>query len=249
MPGHSLRMTAAAPVDTAATLVVAEVFGPTVQGEGPSLGRRASFIRLGGCNLSCDWCDSRETWDSERFDLRQTLTRTPVDEIVARALVGDPGLVVITGGEPLLHQKQPGWNMLLDRLDAAAVDIEVETNGTIAPDWTTSTRVTRFNVSPKLTHAGDLDAQRINGRALYALRCTERAAFKIVCATPEDVDEAALLAVAHNIPPELVWIMPEGTDPEQLRDRLTVLAEPAIAAGFNLTTRLHIEVWGTEKGR
>ena len=43
------------------TLVVAEVFGPTVQGEGPSAGRRASFIRLGGCNLHCDWCDTKFT--------------------------------------------------------------------------------------------------------------------------------------------------------------------------------------------
>lgn len=238
-----------APADTAATLVVAEVFGPTVQGEGPSLGRRASFIRLGGCNLTCDWCDTPETWNTGRFDLRQTLTRTPVDEIVARALVGAPGLVVITGGEPLLHQKQPGWDLLLNRLDAASVDIEVETNGTIAPDGATSSRVTRFNVSPKLAHAGDLEAKRVNGSALHALHCTERAAFKFVCATPEDVDEVALLAVAHRIPPDLVWIMPEGTDPDQLRDRLTVLAEPAIAAGFNLTTRLHITVWGTEKGR
>jgi organic radical activating enzyme len=242
-------MTTAAPVDTAATLVVAEVFANTVQGEGPSLGRRASFIRLGGCNLSCNWCDTPETWDSGRFDLRQTLTRTPVEEIVARALVGAPGLVVITGGEPLLHQRQRGWNMLLDRLDAAAVEIEVETNGTIVPNWTTSTRVTRFNVSPKLTHAGDLDEERIKDSALYALRCTERAAFKFVCATPEDVDEVALLAGAHQIPPELVWIMPEGTSHDRLQDRLAVLAGPAIAAGFNLTTRLHVHVWGDEKGR
>ncbi|MFJ4627162.1 7-carboxy-7-deazaguanine synthase QueE [Streptomyces sp. NPDC088847] len=242
-------MTGTAPVDTTATLVVAECFGPTVQGEGPSLGRRASFIRLGGCNLACDWCDTPETWDSERFDLRQTLTRTPVDEIVARALVGAPGLVVITGGEPLLHQKQPGWDLLLVRLAAAGVDIEVETNGTIPPSPFTARKVTRFNVSPKLGHSGDLEAKRINSDAIHHLMWTERAAFKIVCQSAEDVDEAALFACAHNIPPRLVWIMPEGVDAAQLRDRLAALAEPSIAAGFNLTTRLHIAVWGTEKGR
>ncbi|MGW8703346.1 7-carboxy-7-deazaguanine synthase QueE, partial [Streptomyces eurythermus] len=93
------------------------------------------------------------------------------------------------------------------------------------------------------------DAQRINDSALSALLGTERAAFKFVCATPEDIDEVALLAVAHNIPSELVWIMPEGTDSETLSRRHGEIADPAIAAGFNLTTRLHVHTWGAEKGR
>lgn len=49
-------------------LVVSEVFGPTFQGEGPSLGRRAGFVRLGRCNLDCSWCDTPNTWDWSRFD-------------------------------------------------------------------------------------------------------------------------------------------------------------------------------------
>lgn len=237
-------------VDTSATtLVVAEVFGCTVQGEGPSCGRRCSFIRLGGCNLACKWCDTPETWDGRRFDLRQTLTRTPVEEIVARALVGAPGLVVITGGEPLLHQRQRAWDDLLVRLAAAGVEIEVETNGTIPPTPHTASKVTRFNCSPKLAHAGDPEAKRINGKALAVLRWTGRVAFKFVCATPEDVDEVAAFARDHNIPERLVWIMPEGTSHDQLQARLAVLADPAIAAGFNLSTRLHVHCWGDEKGR
>jgi organic radical activating enzyme len=234
---------------TETTLVLAECFGPTVQGEGPSCGRRAAFIRLGGCNLSCSWCDSADTWDGGRFDLRQTLTRTPVEEIVARALVGAPGLVVITGGEPLLHQRQRAWDDLLVRLAAARVEIEVETNGTIPPTAHTASRVTRFNCSPKLAHAGDPEAKRVNGKAIAVLRWTDRAVFKFVCATAADVDEVAAFARAHNIPERLVWIMPEGTSHDRLQDRLAVLAEPAVAAGFNLSTRLHVHVWGDEKGR
>lgn len=236
-------------VDTSATLVVAEVFGPTYQGEGPSCGRRASFIRLGGCNLACAWCDTPETWDATRFDLRQTLTRTPVDDLIARALVGAPRIVVITGGEPLLHQKQPAWDDLLVRLAAAGAEVEVETNGTIPPTNRTTDRVTRFNVSPKLAHAGDPEAKRVNGKAIAVFRWTGRAVFKFVCATEQDVDEAARFTVDHNIPPHLVWVMPEGTSHEQLQARLTVLAEPALTAGFNLTPRLHVSIWGTEKGR
>jgi len=236
-------------VDTTQTLVIAETFGPTIQGEGPSAGRRASFIRTGGCNLACSWCDSSFTWDGRRYDLRAELTRTPVTAITARALQGAPGLVVITGGEPLLQQEQPGWALLLDTLVTAGVDVEIETNGTIAPSSYTAASVTRFNVSPKLGHAGDPVARRIRPEALAALHATGHAVFKIVCATAADVDEAATLTAAHGIPPSTVWIMPEGTTTPELCDHLAAIADPAIRAGFNLSTRLHVHVWGDERAR
>ncbi|MFM9590730.1 7-carboxy-7-deazaguanine synthase QueE [Streptomyces scabiei] len=236
-------------LDLSATLVVAETFGPTLQGEGPSCGRRCSFVRLGGCNLKCTWCDTPETWDASRYDLRQTLTRRTVADIMDRLMADDPMMVVITGGEPLLHQQQPGWTTLLHVLNGAGVEVEVETNGTVPPTPYTAARVTRFNVSPKLTHAGDPEHKRINGKALAVLRWTNRAAFKFVCATAADVEEAARFVIAYNLPPRRVWIMPEGTDRDDVHARLQTLAEPAIAAGFNLTTRLHISLWGDEKGR
>lgn len=242
-------MTAPAVEETAPSLVLSEVFGPTIQGEGPSTGRRCSFIRLGGCNLSCSWCDQPETWDATRYDLRATLTRTPVGDIVRRALEGAPGLVVISGGEPLLHQHQPGWSDLLTALFTAGVEVEVETNGTIPPTASTIERVTRFNCSPKLAHAGDTGSKRINGKALAVLRWSGRVAFKFVCQGLEDLEEVARFSRDHNIPERLVWIMPEGTTTPELNERLALLADPAICAGYNLTNRLHVALWGTEKGR
>src|SRR5687768_9454687 len=85
-------------------LVVSEVFGPTWQGEGPSLGRRAGFVRLGRCNLACSWCDTPYTWDWDRFDPAVELTRMSVDAIADRIASMEVPLVVITGGEPLLQQ-------------------------------------------------------------------------------------------------------------------------------------------------
>lgn len=235
--------------EAAPSLVLAECFGPTCQGEGPSCGRRCSFIRLGGCNLSCTWCDQPETWDASRFDLRATLTRTPVGDIVRRALDGDPRLVVISGGEPLLHQRQPGWADLLTALVTAGVEVEVETNGTIPPTPYTAERVSRFNCSPKLAHAGDPQAKRINGKALAVLRWTGRVCFKFVCTGPGDLEEVARFTRDHDIPPHLVWIMPECTDRADLNQRLALLAEPAITAGYNITSRLHVAVWGDERAR
>ncbi|MEU0273183.1 7-carboxy-7-deazaguanine synthase QueE [Streptomyces sp. NPDC006307] len=231
------------------TLVVREVFGPTVQGEGPSTGRRCAFVRLGGCNLTCGWCDTPETWDARRFDLRATLTRRTVEDIATRALAGGPAMVVITGGEPLLHQRQDGWHSLLGVLRAAGVEIEVETNGTQEPDQLTARWVTRFNVSPKLAHAGDPEDKRIRPQALRALHDTGKAAFKFVCQAAADVQEVRQFADTHALDPSRIWVMPEGTDTTALCNRLATIADPAIAAGFNLTTRLHVHAWGDEKGR
>src|SRR3954471_17795661 len=99
------------------TLVVAGVVGPTLHAQGASAGRRCSVIQMGGCNLSCVWCDSAFTWDSGRFDLSRELAYWSVPEVAAQALACDPSVVVISGGEPLLQQNSPGWPALLDALD------------------------------------------------------------------------------------------------------------------------------------
>ncbi|AXE82551.1 7-carboxy-7-deazaguanine synthase QueE [Streptomyces atratus] len=194
-------------------------------------------------------CDTPYTWDASRFDLRKELTRRPVPELVDRLLDGAPGIVVITGGEPLLHQRRPGWTALLDALTTAGVEIEVEANGTLVPSPYTAEHVTRFNVSPKLDHAGDPEDKRIRPEALAVLVATGRAAFKFVCRTPADVDQVAAHASTLGLPAHTVWVMPEGTTTAELDDRLRTIADPAIAAGFNLTTRLHVHAWGDERAR
>ena len=231
----------------AESLVVAGVFGPTFQGEGPSLGRRASFIRLGGCNLHCSWCDTPYTWDARRHNLREELTRRPVTDLVSEVAGHGTRLVVVTGGEPLLHQHQPGWEVLLRTLGLAGIEVEVETNGTIAPAGTTAW-VTRFNVSPKLAHAGDDATARIRPAALHALVGTGRASFKFVCRSEADLREVQAMTDTIGIPARNVWIMPEGTRADVITARLRDLASPVKAAGFNLTTRLHVLAWGDQRG-
>ena len=234
---------------TADTLMVSECFGATVQGEGPSLGRRASFIRLGGCNLGCTWCDSAFTWDADRFDLRTELQRRTVDSLLAEVAGHGTPLVVITGGEPLLHQLQPAWERLLTGVAAAGTEIEVETNGTRAPSSVTARLVTRFNVSPKLSSAGDPEEVRLRPGAVSVLLATGKAVFKFVCCAPADLEEVTAVCAVLGIPPALTWIMPEGTTADTVTSRLRDLAGPAIGRGFNLTTRLHIQIWGEERGR
>jgi 7-cyano-7-deazaguanosine (preQ0) biosynthesis protein QueE len=233
---------------TATTVVVSEVFGPTIQGEGPHAGQRAAFIRLGGCNLTCSWCDTPYTWDGKRHDLRAELHRVDIDQVRKQIRDINAARVVITGGEPLLQQ-QHGLTELAWQLRADARSLDVETNGTIAPLPALVAVVDLFVVSPKLPHAGMPTTKTINPKALRALRETGKAVFKFVCRTPGDVLLAERVATVQRIDSNEVWIMPEGTDADTLNRRGQDLISLALACGFNYTTRLHVLLWGSERGR
>jgi len=239
---------------TRETLVVSEVFGPTIQGEGPYTGRQVGFIRLGGCNLHCSWCDTPYTWDASRHDLRLELGRRTVTNILAHVDAMDVDTVVISGGEPLLQQRQPAWSWLLDRLGSAGVKIHVETNGTIAPNQATHRYVDHFSVSPKLAHAGDPEDQRIVPEVLATYRKIASepggpAVFKFVARTRRYLLDIAKLVQDHQLDHRTVWVMPEGTTTDEVLDGTRDLIGDVLAAGFNFTTRLHTLIWGQERAR
>jgi 7-carboxy-7-deazaguanine synthase len=230
-------------LSAAGSLVVAECFGPTIQGEGPSAGRRASFLRLGGCNLHCTWCDSAYTWDAARHDLRAELTRRDVADLAAELLAHHTDLVVLTGGEPLLHQRMRGWGWLLARLHGAGRRLEVETNGTLLPDRATIPYLHQLNVSPKLAHAGDPETARIRPRVLAALARLPHSVFKFVARERADLDEIATIVADAGIASGRVWVMPEGTTIGEVLGRGRLLADPVLQRGWNLTLRSHVLLW------
>jgi len=226
-------------------LVVAEVFGPTFQGEGPSVGRRAAFVRLGRCNLDCAWCDTPYTWDWERFDPAVELRHASAATVLAQLEPMAPDLIVITGGEPLLQQRN--LVPLLAGCAERGWRVEVETNGTLVPHAQVQTLVQQWNVSPKLANSGVMQAARVRPDALAALQATGAAIFKFVVAEVADLDEVAELVTDHGLAP--VWVMPEGTDPETVLARARALAAPVLDRGWSLSPRLHVLLWGDERGR
>ena len=238
-------MTASPTAGAEPTLVVSEVFGPTFQGEGPTLGRRAAFVRLGRCNLDCAWCDTPYTWDWDRFDPAVELAERPVAEIVGELEAMGVDRVVVTGGEPLLQQRR--LEPLLEAAAARGWAVEVETNGTLAPTPATVALVERFNVSPKTSNSGVAAERAIVPDALAALVASGKAAFKFVATGTEDLDEIAAVVAAHELSP--VYVMPEGTDAATVTDRGRALADAVGRRGWHLTTRLHVLLWGDERGR
>ena len=233
--------------EPADSLVVAEVFGPTWQGEGPSLGTRAGFVRLGRCNLACTWCDTPYTWDWDRYDPAVELTRRSVDDIATTVEAMQVPLVVVTGGEPLLQQSH--LPPLLARLTETGHRIEIETAATIAPSDEVVALVDRFNVSPKLANSGNAFDRRLKPAVLRAFVATAKSGFKFVASSPADLDEIADMVETCAIPSDLVWVMPEGTDPQAVVERARALADGVLERGWNMTTRLHVLLWGDERGR
>ncbi|MFF7148654.1 7-carboxy-7-deazaguanine synthase QueE [Streptomyces jietaisiensis] len=230
------------------SLIVAECFGtevPTFQGEGPSCGHPALFIRLSRCNLTCTRCDTKYTWDWSRFDPHEESTRQSVAGLVAWATSSPVELVVITGGEPLIQQAR--LVPLVRGLIAAGKRIEFETNGTIAPTPELVADGVRFNVSPKLASFGVKETKSIVPAALEAFVASGRAAFKFVASTVDDLDRIAELADAHRLAP--VWVMPEGATPEVITATTRVLADGVAARHWHFTTRLHVLAFADARGR
>ena len=104
-------------------------------------------------------------------------------------------------------------------------------------------------MSPKLATSGNPAERRYRPDVLQAFVATGKAVFKFVAMTPADFDEVQRIVDGNGIEPATVWIRPEGTDAATLTRRLHVLAGPARHRGWNLTTRLHVVLWGNERGK
>ncbi len=103
---------------TLTTLPIMESFY-TIQGEGFHQGRAAYFIRLGGCDVGCFWCDVKESWDASKHP------QINIEAIIDGAKKYPGRLAVITGGEPLMH----GLDELTSQLQEAGFETNIETSG------------------------------------------------------------------------------------------------------------------------
>lgn len=234
------------------TLLVNEIFGPTIQGEGPSIGHPAAFLRLAGCNLACTWCDTAYSWDWKRYDKAQEAHKMTTDEVVLQVrkhLNPAPPMLVVTGGEPMLQQRDLyDVLMQLHHQLPLGFQVEVETAGTKVPEPALARLVHRFNVSLKLAHSRNPVGKRQVPVAITALRETGRATWKFVVGQPEQLSEVEELVVEYDLPDEDVWIMPLGTDKHELNIRMHHLAPAVIERGWRMTPRLHIQLWNNDRG-
>lgn len=220
---------------------IAELFY-SLQGEGSLLGVPSVFVRTTGCNLRCSWCDTPYTsWQPEGDEI-------PLDDLIAQVLAYPARHAVLTGGEPMI---QPQLVPLSLALRQAGWHITIETAGTVdAP-----VACDLMSISPKLansTPTGDWairhDATRLNLPVLRTLMAKGAYQFKFVVAVPSDLAEIRSLVDALAVAPSDVILMPEGTSADLLRDRARWIAPLCLEHGFRFSPRLHVDLWGNQRG-
>ncbi|KAB7512655.1 radical SAM protein [Halosegnis rubeus] len=228
-------------------LPVNELFA-SLQGEGKLAGIPSTFVRTSGCNLRCWYCDSYHTsWEP-------TGAWMAVEEIREQVASRDPDHLVLTGGEPVIH------DAAVDLLGAVEMHTTVETNGTRYVD----ADIDLASISPKLANstptpdrdpAGDgewadrHDERRIDHDALTRLIDSYEFQLKFVVADESPVDEIeSLLAdlrgsTTREIRDADVLLMPEGATRERLDETRAVAARLAEEYGYRYTPRIHVDLW------
>lgn len=208
----------------------------SLQGEGPSVGTPAHFLRLQGCDVGCRWCDTRYTWPADGG------AAIAWDEARERLLaLGAAPLLVVTGGEPLTH---PNIATLLERALESWERVEVETSG-IAPPVLRHARLFH-NHSPKLPGVTERWAETWAHAAAFA--ADPNTTFKLVVGDDPDTEDALRLLREHDLPRNRVMLMPEGLTDAALHARATALAELCKREGLRFSPRLHVWLWGARRG-
>ncbi len=212
----------------------------SIQGEGLLLGQPSVFVRLAGCNLRCQWCDTP-------YALSATDGKpASVAAILAEVRQYACRHVVLTGGEPMLASELP---QLAVCLREAGCHVTIETNATCGPDGIACDLA---SLSPKLANSGTgprgqgalaLDVIR-SWTACYAYQ------LKFVVGEPADLVEIddVIAALGTALPREHVFLMPQATDAAEQKQIAGWLVEACRQRGCRYGHRLHVELYGNQRG-
>lgn len=232
----------------------------TVEGEGKYVGTPSVFMRMSGCNLTCQGfkskdsphgCDSYVSWSvynkytvEELLELFETKAQNSLSYVNA---LRRGAILKLTGGEPLLQQAR-----LLEFIDAFIVKykflprIDFETNGTIMPDsrWHEELGAT-YTVSPKLSNNGDPFKKRFKDTVLqWHADNVSNSNFKFVVQNESDVNEVIGEYVAKfEIPYHDVYLMPCAGSRKELQEVSAQVVEWCKEYGFNFSNRMHLQIW------
>ena len=245
--GHGAAMSA---------VPVVEVFGPTIQGEGELAGLPTVFVRFGGCDYRCTWCDSLHAVLPE--DVRRAPKLT-ADEVVAELgrLAGRPEWVTLSGGNPALLE----LGDLVTLLHTSGRRVAVETQGSVWREWLDD--VDLLTISPKPPSSGmaspenDAASDRFVERAVAG---SGSPVLKVVVFDESDYEWAGALRARHA---GLPFHLSCGTDPpgagtsqtealEGVAARYRWLCERAACDpamdGVRILPQLHVLAWGHLRG-
>ena len=234
---------------------ISEIFGPTIQGEGALIGEPTVFVRTGGCDYRCSWCDTLHAVDSDqRHSWQPMSSRDILDRI--RQLSGDkPLMVSLSGGNPAIQPLGP----LIRRGKAAGYHFAIETQGSVAADWFADLDL--LTLSPKGPSSGMETDWEIFDDCLDQAGEEPDIALKIVIFDEEDYLWARKVAAKY---PQLPLYLQPGNhtppppdqedahiDIDGILERMRWLVDRAAEDQWfeaRILPQLHVLLWGNLRG-
>jgi len=214
----------------------------SIQGEGINTGKPAVFVRMALCNLVCTWCDTKYTWDWEQYDAKEQIKEMMPAEVEREILRYSCRYLVVTGGEPMLQQRQ--LSPLLESLKNKEFYIEIETNGTVVPFSGLVDLANHWSISPKLGNSGNSLSLREIPQAYDFFGALSNSHFKYVIENQDDFSEVRSTISKYNLDSEKIILMPEARNREALLRKSRWLVEVCKDHGYMFSTRLQILLWG-----
>ncbi|MEX3010063.1 7-carboxy-7-deazaguanine synthase QueE [Hoeflea sp. TYP-13] len=236
------------------TIRVSEIFGPTIQGEGALIGLPTVFVRTGGCDYRCSWCDTLHAVDPEHRDSWIPMTTEDIWSKIMELSGGKPLMVTLSGGNPAI---QPFEGLI--RLGRGnGYRFAVETQGSVSKRW--FGHLDMLVLSPKPPSSGmDTDWPSLDA-CLVAAGDAETVLKFVVF---DDADYAYARKVAARYPDLSVYLQPgnhtpppadddqESVDQEGLLNRLDWLISRVSGDQWfdaRVLPQLHVVLWGNKRG-
>ncbi len=233
------------------TLQVVEIFGPTIQGEGAYIGRPTVFIRFGGCDYRCLWCDSMHAVGKQYSKNWHKKTAQQILDEVETLSQGEPILITISGGNPALQS----LGELLKIAKARGHKLSMETQGSIAKPW--FNQLDQLTLSPKPPSSGEAtDWQKLDD-CIKAAGSADTS-LKIVIFNQADYAYAKNVSTHHPKTPIFLQVGNDDIDTtkpvnkaalhQKMRDLINWVNQDKWYKVVILP-QLHVLLWGNEIGK
>ncbi|EAH8344719.1 7-carboxy-7-deazaguanine synthase QueE [Campylobacter coli] len=238
----------------------------SIQGEGKYSGKLAIFMRFAGCNFNCSGfevkliknekvlkgCDTIRAVFTKEFN--KEYENLNASELFKRVLDlkkdFDP-IVVITGGEPLIHHENLEFIHFIQTLLENNFEVHFESNGSIELDFEKYPfyKECIFALSVKLQNSGMSKEKRLNINALKAFKQYAKDSFYKFVLNSSQLESSALeiLEILEKAPNE-IFCMPMGENEQNLKQNALKIAEFCIKNGYNYSDRIHIRLWNDKEG-
>lgn len=232
-------------------LRIAEIFGPTIQGEGALIGEPTVFVRSGGCDYRCAWCDSLHAVDTAYRHTWEPMQTEAVWDKIAQLSKGNPLTVSLSGGNPAIQDFAP----LIALGHAKGYRFACETQGSIAKPWFRD--LDTLVLSPKPPSSKETVDWAAFDACLRAAKDAGGVVMKIVIF--DDADYTWARETAQRYPALPLYLQPGNlevdpatpVDPQALSDRLLWLVDKTMADNWfaaRVLPQLHVLLWGNKRG-